>query len=63
MAERHPSRTLLLVPHPDEADGLDAEVSIRCFPVGDRAVCGEVIELTLRGEPRDRRPPRSCCRS
>jgi len=49
MAERHPSRTLLLVPRPDERDGLDAHVSIRCFPVGDRAVCGEVIELTLRG--------------
>lgn len=49
MAERHPSRTLLLVPKPDEPDGLDAQVSIRCFPVGDRAVCGEVIELTLRG--------------
>jgi hypothetical protein len=49
MAERHPSRTLLLVPRPDEPDGLDTEVSIRCFPVGDRAVCGEVVELTLRG--------------
>jgi glucose-6-phosphate dehydrogenase assembly protein OpcA len=49
MAERHPSRTLLLVPRPDEPDGLDAQVSIRCFPVGNRAICGEVIELTLRG--------------
>ena len=49
MAERHPSRTLLLVPRPDDPDGLDAQVSIRCFPVGDRAVCGEVIELVLRG--------------
>jgi Glucose-6-phosphate dehydrogenase subunit len=49
MAERHPSRTLLLVPRPDQADGIDAELSIRCFPVGDRAVCGEVIELSLRG--------------
>lgn len=49
MAERHPSRTLLLVPKPDEKDGLDALVSLRCFPVGDRAICGEVIELTLRG--------------
>jgi hypothetical protein len=49
MAERHPSRTLLLVPKPEESDGLDALVSIRCFPIGDRAVCGEVIELTLRG--------------
>ena len=49
MAERHPSRTLLLVPRIDESDGLDAKLSIRCFPVGDRAVCGEVIELSLRG--------------
>jgi glucose-6-phosphate dehydrogenase assembly protein OpcA len=49
MAERHPSRTLLLIPHPEEADGLDAKVSVRCFPVGDRAVCGEVVELRLRG--------------
>jgi glucose-6-phosphate dehydrogenase assembly protein OpcA len=49
MAERHPSRTLLLVPRPDEPDGLDAQVSIRCFPHGDRAICGEVIELVLRG--------------
>jgi glucose-6-phosphate dehydrogenase assembly protein OpcA len=50
MAERHPSRTLLLVPKPGEPDGLDAQVSIRCFPVGDRAICGEVIELILRGD-------------
>ena len=49
MAERHPSRTLLLVPKPGEPDGLDAQVSLRCFPVGDRAICGEVIELILRG--------------
>jgi hypothetical protein len=49
MAERHPSRTLLLVPKPDEEDGLDALLSVRCFPIGDRAICGEVIELTLRG--------------
>jgi hypothetical protein len=49
MAERHPSRTLLLVPRPDEPDGLDTDVSIRSFQVGDRAVFGEVIELTLRG--------------
>jgi len=55
MAERHPSRTLLLFPRPDEPDGLDARVSIRCFPIGDRAVCGEVIELGLRGN-RSRAP-------
>jgi hypothetical protein len=50
MAERHPSRTLIMIPRIDKKDGIDAEVSIRCFPVGDRAICGEVIELTLRGE-------------
>lgn len=49
MAERHPSRTLLLLPRADEPDGLDAQVAVRCFPLGDRAICGEVIELTLRG--------------
>jgi hypothetical protein len=51
MGERHPSRTLLLVPRPEaEEDGLDALVSLRCFPVGQRAICGEVIELELRGK-------------
>lgn len=49
MKERHPSRTLLLVPRPDEPDGLDARVSVPCFSIGDRCVCGEVVELTLRG--------------
>jgi glucose-6-phosphate dehydrogenase assembly protein OpcA len=49
MAERHPSRTLLLVPMSDADDGLDAQVAIRCFPIGDRAICGEVVELNLRG--------------
>jgi hypothetical protein len=50
MAERHPSRTLLLVPRPRKKDRLDASLSIRCFPVGDRAICSEVIELDLCGE-------------
>jgi glucose-6-phosphate dehydrogenase assembly protein OpcA len=50
MAERHPSRTVLLVPRPDEQGGMDAVVSVRCFPVGERAICGEVIELHLRGD-------------
>jgi glucose-6-phosphate dehydrogenase assembly protein OpcA len=53
MAERHPSRTLLLIPVPDAEDGLDARLAIRCFPVSDRAICGEVIELTLRGNRAD----------
>jgi glucose-6-phosphate dehydrogenase assembly protein OpcA len=49
MRERHPSRTILLVPAPDEPDGLDALVSVRCFSSGGRDVCSEVIELRLRG--------------
>ena len=34
---------------------------MRCFPVGDRAVCGEVIELTLRGD-RAHAPASIVCR-
>ncbi|MFL5955689.1 MAG: glucose-6-phosphate dehydrogenase assembly protein OpcA [Gaiellaceae bacterium] len=56
MAERHPSRTLLMVPLPDAPENrIDAQLSIRCFPIGDRAVCGEVVELALRG-PRAKAP-------
>jgi glucose-6-phosphate dehydrogenase assembly protein OpcA len=51
MAERHPSRTVLLVPQEDSGEGrIDAEISVRCFPVADRPVCGEVIELHLFGD-------------
>ena len=51
LAERHPSRTVILVPRPEEpVSRIDAEVSVRCFPAGDRAVCGEVIELHLLGD-------------
>ena len=50
MAERHPSRTVILVPCPEESEArIDAQVSVRCFPAGDRSVCGEVIELELCG--------------
>ena len=52
LAERHPSRTVLLVPEPDaEEDGIDAAVSLECYPLlaADRKVCSEVIELHLRG--------------
>lgn len=50
MARRHPSRTLVLVPKPEAPGGIDAELSLRCFPAGDHEVCGEVIELHLRGD-------------
>jgi hypothetical protein len=50
MAERHPSRTVILVPKPGEEGGIDADVAVRRFPVGERDVMGEVIQLTLRGD-------------
>ncbi|MBI4172147.1 MAG: glucose-6-phosphate dehydrogenase assembly protein OpcA [Actinobacteria bacterium] len=51
LAERHPSRTVLLTPEPGAPDGLDAAVSLRCFPLAGmtRTVCTEVVELRLRG--------------
>lgn len=51
LAERHPSRTIILVPEPDDEDGLDADVRLQCFAVEgvDQQVCSEVIELHLRG--------------
>jgi hypothetical protein len=57
MAERHPSRTILLVPDPGPAERavvsrIDARVSLECYavPEVDRNVCSEVIELTLHGD-------------
>jgi glucose-6-phosphate dehydrogenase assembly protein OpcA len=51
LAERHPSRTILLVPRPEDEDELEARVSLECFrlPGEDRHVCSEVIELHLKG--------------
>jgi hypothetical protein len=49
MHERHPSRTLMLVPAPDEPDGLDAELSVLTFATGGRQVSSEVVGLRLRG--------------
>jgi hypothetical protein len=54
LAERHPSRTVILVPCAEDRQArIDAEVSVRCFAIGDRAVCGEVIELRLCGSRAD----------
>ena len=52
LAERHPSRTLLLFPQEDGRDELDADVSLECFtlPELQRNVCTEVIEVRLHGE-------------
>ena len=51
LAERHPSRTIILVPRPDDEDALDAHVSLQCFPLlgEERHICSEVIELHLKG--------------
>lgn len=52
MAERHPSRTILLLPEPNAGtEGIDATVSLECYAVPgvEREVCSEVIELRLRG--------------
>jgi glucose-6-phosphate dehydrogenase assembly protein OpcA len=52
LAERHPSRTILLFPRPDdERDLLEGEVDFRCFVRGglEHEVCSEVISLRLCG--------------
>jgi hypothetical protein len=58
MAERHPSRAILLFPDPNAgSDGIDAGVALECYAVPgvEREVCSEVIELHLRG-PRAKAP-------
>jgi len=50
LAERHPSRTIVLVPEPEADDGLEATVEVDCYPVGeDRKVSMETIRLNLCG--------------
>jgi hypothetical protein len=52
MAERHPSRTILLVPDPDSGrDCVDGRVSVESYllPGVERVVSTEVIELRLNG--------------
>ena len=58
MGERHPSRTILLFPRPDDPrDALDGEVDLRCFVrAGEQGqVCSEVILIQLCG-PRAKAP-------
>ena len=51
LAERHPSRTIVLVPEPEEQDGLEARVGVEVFPSGEgRQVCAETIRIHLRGK-------------
>ena len=55
LAERHPSRTIVLFPRPEDDDCFEAETALHCFPFGDRSVCAEVITIRLGGE-RSRHP-------
>ncbi len=53
MAERHPSRAILLLPVPASGfDRIDALVSLECYalPGLEQTVCSEVIELRLHGK-------------
>ena len=51
MAERHPSRTILLFPEQAEEDALAARALLECYeaPGTERHLCSEVVELRLRG--------------
>ena len=50
LAERHPSRTIVLVPRPESPDGLEADVSVDGYPVGEgREICTETIRIRLGG--------------
>ena len=52
MAERHPSRTIVLYPEHDAADNrIDARAEVERWeiPDTDRSLVTEVVELTLRG--------------
>ena len=51
LAERHPARTIFLVPLAGRGSGVEADAVVQDFEIGDgREVLSEVIELRLRGE-------------
>jgi glucose-6-phosphate dehydrogenase assembly protein OpcA len=51
LAERHPARTIFLVPMPGRRSEIEAHASVRSFDVGGgREVISEVVELRLRGD-------------
>ncbi|HEX3267409.1 MAG TPA: glucose-6-phosphate dehydrogenase assembly protein OpcA [Gaiellaceae bacterium] len=50
LAERHPSRTIVLFPRPDEDDGIEARTEVDCFQSGvAQQVCTETIRIELCG--------------
>jgi glucose-6-phosphate dehydrogenase assembly protein OpcA len=52
LSERHPSRTIFLVPNPSAPDGVESEVRLESFVLGSlgREVCSEVVLLRLGGD-------------
>jgi glucose-6-phosphate dehydrogenase assembly protein OpcA len=50
LADRHPSRTIVLVPDPDADDDIDAKAEVMAYPLGNgRQVCVETIRVRLGG--------------
>jgi glucose-6-phosphate dehydrogenase assembly protein OpcA len=51
LAERHPSRTIVLFPQPEGDEGLEASVEVDPYAVGQgRQICTETIRLWLKGK-------------
>jgi glucose-6-phosphate dehydrogenase assembly protein OpcA len=51
LAERHPSRTIVLVPEPEGADGIEADVEVEAFRSSQgRQICAETIRIRLKGD-------------
>jgi glucose-6-phosphate dehydrogenase assembly protein OpcA len=51
LEERHPARTIILVPVPGRRSAVEAHAAVRDFEMeGGREVLSEVIELRLRGD-------------
>jgi glucose-6-phosphate dehydrogenase assembly protein OpcA len=50
LADRHPSRTIVLVPDPEAEDGIEASADVAQYPLGNgRQVCVETIRVRLNG--------------
>ena len=50
LADRHPSRTIVLVPDPAAEDGIEANAEVMSYPLGNgRQVCVETIRVRLSG--------------
>jgi glucose-6-phosphate dehydrogenase assembly protein OpcA len=52
LAERHPSRTIVLLPRAGGEDAIEGAVELENYPAGDgRSVCVETIRIELSGQP------------